>query len=109
MRIVDVDDLELRSVGHLQPNTNDAFAEEHAERAAPPAERRHVGALTIGTVVGPEDRIEPLDRSNRSRSSSGVLSGWAGRWHVKQVRPLVPRSWKKGLFRSIAPPVATVR
>src|SRR4051812_32712837 len=59
MRIVDVDDLELRSLGHLQPDTNDAFAEEHAERAAPPAERRHVGALTIGTVVGPEDRIEP--------------------------------------------------
>ena len=26
MRIVDVDDLELGSLGHLQPNTNDAFA-----------------------------------------------------------------------------------
>ena len=28
---------------------------------------------------------------------------------MKQVRPLVPRSWKNGLFVSISPAVLTVR
>ena len=107
--IVDVDDLELRAGRHSEPDADQALRQQQAVGLRGAFERGDVGSLAVRAVIGAEDRVEApglvepgleLDRRDGPRS--------AGRWQVKQVRPLVPRSWKNGLSSSTVPAADTV-
>ena len=67
---------------------------------------------TLGQLApstGAKSGSRPRVRMKVSLAAAEVNEkAWSGRWHVPQVRPFVPRDWKKALRRSISPILLSV-